>query len=268
MINILVSVNPDLASSIAIRYAGELSQFMDIALQPIHVKEPEQKGNLFGTGWVRHTWEHALAERAEEEINLLIRTEKRYCPALAAPRVVVGERESEILKELQTGVYDLFMEGVLASFDEADFRRLVGSKLYQNAPCPVIVVKNLVTLEKVALLSYPGLEPSSFVGDVTNTLAQLRLPLEVIHLVPKKDIKGLEINEGGQNVLEFNNLFDAVRKRGLNIKKGQALTGHPKEIADYLSKYGMVVCAIRDVLDKKSPIYTVLAFTPSPVLLY
>ena len=181
MVNILVSVNPDLASSIAIRYAGQLSQLMDIALQPIHVKEPEQKGNLFGTGWVRHTWEHALAEKGEEEINLLIRTEKRYCPALAAPRVVVGERENEILRELQTGAYDLFMEGVLASFDEADFKKLLGSKLYQNAPCPAIAVKNLVTLEKVALLSYAGLEPSRLLGDVTDILAQLKLPLEVIH---------------------------------------------------------------------------------------
>jgi len=267
MVNILVSVNPDLASSIAIRYAGQLSQLMDIALQPIHVKEPEQKGNLFGTGWVRHTWEHALAEKGEEEINLLIRTEKRYCPALAAPRVVVGERENEILRELQTGAYDLFMEGVLASFDEADFKKLLGSKLYQNAPCPAIAVKNLVTLEKVALLSYAGLEPSRLLGDVTDILAQLKLPLEVIHLVPRKDIKDLEVNEGGQNTQEFNNLVDAIGKKGLNFEKGQVLTGHPKDIADYLSRYGLVVCAVRDVLEKKSPIYTVLAFTPSPIFI-
>ncbi|HDM09430.1 MAG: universal stress protein [Deltaproteobacteria bacterium] len=267
MVNILVSVNPDLASSIAIRYAGQLAHFMEIALQPIHVKEPEQKGSLFGTGWVRHTWEHALAEKGEEEINLLIRTEKPYCPALAAPRVVVGERENEILKELQTGAYDLFMEGILASFDEGDFKKLITSKLYQSAPCPAIVVKNLVPLEKVALLSYVGLEPSKLVDDVSDILRQAKLPLDVIHLVPKKDKKDLEVNEEAHEAQGFDNLVDAIRKKGLDLQKGQVLTGHPKDIADYLSRYGLVVCAVRNALDKKSPIHTVLAFTPSPIFI-
>jgi len=267
MINILISVNSDLASSIAIRYAGQLAQFMEVALQPIHVKEPEQKGNLFGTGWVRHTWEHALADRAEEEISLLIRTEKPYCPALAAPRVVVGERESEILKELQTGSYDLLMGGMLASFDDGEFRKLVSSRLYQNMPCPIIVVKNLVGVSKVALLTHKDMDPSVLVEQFFSVFKESNLVLDVVHCVPEKGKGGISIDDLDPQEKHPRKVIDALQKLNWKPQQAETVSGRPKEIADYLSKYGLVACAIRDGLDRKNPIYTILAHAPSPIFL-
>ena len=267
MMNILVSVNPDLASSIAIRYAGQLAKLMEVALQPIHVKEPEQKGNLFGTGWVRHTWEHALAEKGEEEINLLIKTEKPFCPALAAPRVVVGERETEILRELQIGTYDLFMEGVLASFNECDFKKLVSSKLYQNAPCPIIIVKNLVPLDRIALLSHTGLEPSRLVGHIYDMFGKTNLPFDVIHCIPDKQKKEIQVVDGTHQEQELIRMAEAFGKWDLQPQKTQVISGRPKDIAEYLSKYGLVACGLKDGLERKSPIYSVLALAPSPILI-
>lgn len=267
MINILVSVSVDLASSIAIRYAGQLGKLIEIALQPIHIKEPEQKGNLFGTGWVRHTWEHALAEKGQEEISLLIKTEKPYCPALAAPRVVVGERENEILRELQTGSYDLFMEGFLTSFDEGDFKRLVGSKLYQNVPCPIIVVKNLVPLDRIVLLTYNGVDPSRLVEQISGIFREAKLPVDVIHCVPEKGRDKIQVREQGNQEKELENVVDALKARNWESEKSEVITGRPRDIAEYLSKYGLVACVIRDGLDRKSPVYTVLAHTPSPIFI-
>ncbi len=267
MISILISVRADLVSSIAIRYAGQLGELLDIGLQPIHVKEPDSKGNLFGTGWVRHTWEHALAEKGEEEINQLIKTEKRYCPALAAPRVLVGERESEILRELQSGGYDLFMEGVLASFHEGDFRKLVRSKLYQNSPCPIIMVKNLVPLERVAFILHEGGDSVNLVERYVEVLGEAGLPSDLLHYHTDGHHRELVVEEGEGRIGDIDKAKNTLETRGQKTGKTLLISGPPREVAGYLSGYGLIACAIRDEIHKKSPISSVLAHTPSPIFI-
>ena len=44
MIHSLISLNADLASSIALRFACRLTQFVDMRLQTIHVEEVEKEG--------------------------------------------------------------------------------------------------------------------------------------------------------------------------------------------------------------------------------
>ncbi len=267
MINILISVRADLVSSIALRYAGQLGEIVEIGLQPIHVKEPEERGNLFGTGWVRHTWEHALAEKGEEEINQLIRTEKRYCPALAAPRVLVGEREREILRELQSGGYDLFMEGVLASFNEGDFKKLVQSRLYRSAPCPIIMVKNLVALDKVAFIVGEGGDAMSLVERYTEVLGEADLLLDLLYYSPDRRSPELIVQDAEGQIPQIDKTIKALEGKGQRTGKVLIITGPSREVAEHLSDYGLVACAIQDEIRRKSKISSVLARTPSPLFL-
>jgi hypothetical protein len=239
---------------------------MEIGLQPIHVKEPEQKGNLFGTGWVRHTWEHALAEKGKEEINQLIRTEKPNCPALAAPRVVLGNREEEILRELQAGAYDLFMEGALASFNVNDFRNLVRSKLYQNVPCPIVVVKNLVPLEKTSLLLYEGMDAHRLIKEYVHVFKEAKLALDLLYYTPGTS-DTIHITEADLSEPTISSAKQLLEDAQLPPHSTQRIAGTPQQVGEYLADYALVGAAIIDEAGKKNPILTVLARTPSPVFI-
>ncbi len=266
MVNILVSVRADLASSIAIRYAGQLSKYMEIGLQPIHVKEPETKESLLGTGWVRHTWENALTEKGMEEINQLIRIEKPNCPALAAPRVLVGERDEEILRELQMGNYDLFMEGVLATFNIADFQKLLKSKLYQNLPCPVIMVKNLVSIEKFAFLTFEGIDSEEVATKFLQVFRETSPSIDIIHFKPEKSPE-LEVTEDEISDASVDSARKVFDNAGIENTRMLLAAGPPQEMSEYLGSYALVVSSAKDGLAKKKNLLTVLARTPSPVFL-
>ncbi len=266
MINILVSVKPDLASSIAIRYAGQLSKFMEIGLQPIHVKEPDNKEGLLGTGWVRHTWEHALTEKGVEEINQLIWTEKPNCPSLAAPRVVVGDREEEILQELQVGDYDLFMEGMLASFNISDFQKLVKSKLYQNIPCPMVIVKNLIPIEKFALLTFDGVDARELAKKFIQIFGDIHLALDILHYETGQS-QELEIKEGKASNKYTDTAMEILESAGWSPTHIKIIQGPPQQVSEYLADYALIGSSVRDGLSKRNSLMTVLARTPSPIFL-
>lgn len=266
MINILVSVRPDLASSIALRYAGELGKLMEIGLQPIHIKEPEDRGNLFGTGWVRHTWEQALAQRGEEEIGLLIRTEKPNCPQLSAPRVIVGDKDEEILKEAQIGAYDLFMEGILASFNVAGFQRLLRSNLYQNMPCPIIVVKNLIPLEKTALLFSEGMDSRRLIQNFIKLFEDAKFPVDLLYYTSDRRDK-LELQDGKDSMGDLIYASQLLENHHWPPRDLVTISGPPHLLADYLGDYALVGSAIKDDIDRKHPILTVFGRTPSPIFI-
>lgn len=145
MILALISINTDLGSSIALRYAYELSNKIDMRLYDIHVVDAKQSGSSPGFGWVQKTWENALIESKSEEIRQFLDMEKVELPFLKTPKILIGDRTEKLLDELQTGQYAFFLEGALPSFNPNDFYRLVHSRLYRLMPCPVMIVKNLVS---------------------------------------------------------------------------------------------------------------------------
>ena len=134
MLRTLVYLDADLASSIALRYTCQLAQLVDMKLHSVHVEEPDQDGHAPGTGWVRRTWESTMLKTGEFEIAQLINAEKSSCPKLGAPKMIVGDRESEILREIQRESYDLFVEGLLHSFTTKKLFDKINSKLYKPRP--------------------------------------------------------------------------------------------------------------------------------------
>jgi len=99
MLRTLVYLDADLASSIALRYACQLTRVVDMKLHTFHVEEPDHDGHAPGTGWVRRTWESMVLKTGEFEIAQLIKAEKASCPKLDTPKMLIGDRENEILRE-------------------------------------------------------------------------------------------------------------------------------------------------------------------------
>ena len=69
MMNVLLSLNTDLGSSIAVRYANELTARSPMIVQYIHVVDPSRNSGTSGSGWVRHTYEKVLLESGEDEVR-------------------------------------------------------------------------------------------------------------------------------------------------------------------------------------------------------
>ena len=73
MLKVLISLNANLASKIALRYTCQMAKMIEMDVEPIHVEEADTEGNPPGTGWVREGWKKGLLETASDEIYELIR---------------------------------------------------------------------------------------------------------------------------------------------------------------------------------------------------
>ena len=266
MLRTLVYLDADLASSIALRYACQLAQLVDMKLDSVHVEEPEADGHAPGTGWVRRTWENTMLKTGEFEIAQLIKAEKSSCPKLGPPKMLVGDRENEILREIQRESYDLFVEGLLHSFTTKKLYDKFNSRLYKHIPCPVIIVKNLVNVEKIALIVRSEIEPKRLVSLFLNIFMNAKIKLDLIFC---------EFQEPGQLSYnakkETNGTLSAVEKM---LAENQyppenclTIQGAPEEIGDALRDYGLIACPFYHTISKKSNWFQLLSHIPSPILI-
>jgi hypothetical protein len=151
----LMALQTDLASRIAIRYAGRLEKLVRFNMQAIHVPDMDEKGHSPGSGWVHQTWENVIVQQAREDIAGLLRKELFYY-SIGEPKIVQGERDRVILAEMNQKQYDFFIEGVLHSFEPDRFFQKLDSDLYRNILCPVLMVKNLMDLNRgIQILGTP-----------------------------------------------------------------------------------------------------------------
>ncbi len=67
MIKALVSVEVDLASSIAIRFACQLGELTDIEILPVYVKESPPYEAVRGAGWVSRTWQKEMVHKGNQK---------------------------------------------------------------------------------------------------------------------------------------------------------------------------------------------------------
>lgn len=266
MLRTLVYLDADLASSIALRYACQLTQVIDMKLHTVHVEEPDHDGYAPGTGWVRRTWESAMLKTGEFEIAQLIKAEKSSCPILGAPKMLVGDRENEILREIQRESYDLFVEGSLHSFTAKKLYDKIHSRLYRHISCPVIVVKNLVNLEKIALIVRDEIESKKLVSMFLKIFGGAKLNLDLIYC---------EFQEPGElsskGKADANGTLNAVEKilmeQNWHPEDCRTIQGAPEEIGDALRDYGLVASPLHHSISKKSNWFQLLSHIPSPILI-
>ena len=266
MLRTLVYLDADLASSIALRYACQLTQVVDMKLHTFHVEEPDHDGHAPGTGWVRRTWESAMLKTGEFEITQLIKAEKSSCPTLGAPKMIVGDRENEILREVQRESYDLFVEGSLHSFTAKKLYDKIHSRLYKHIPCPVIVVKNLVNLEKIALIVRGEEESNKLVSLFVKIFSGAKLNLDLIYCKfqepGKLSSKGIADPNGTLNAVKKN-----LMEQNWHPKDCRTIQGAPEEIGDVLRDYGLIAFPLHHSINKKSNWFQLLSHIPSPILI-
>lgn len=266
MIKALVSLDADLASSIALRYACQLANIIEMDLNTMHVEEADRQGSPPGSGWVRRTWENALLKTGETEIGQLVQAERLSYPALRAPKMVVGDREDEVLHEIQKETYDLFIEGALHTFTTTNFYNKIRSKLYRHMPSPVIMVKNLVKLEKMVIVFSEEVEFQRLVEKFSKIFKKASVGLDLMYYQFETSPEpSPDTSKNANRILE--NASDILKEAGWQIAQTRSFQGLPAEMAELLRDYGLVISPFRRTLTKNSLLLELLSRIPSPVLL-
>ncbi len=121
-------------------------------VHPVYVKEFPSDGSRTGAGWARRTWEREIIKQGKDEISEMIMTEMDFCPALIEPRVIYGDRQSELLKIVQMEEFDLYVEGTHFPWNAGSIYKQIHSKLYKGLDFPVVWVRTSRKINQVLLL--------------------------------------------------------------------------------------------------------------------
>jgi hypothetical protein len=275
MINTLLSINADLASSIAFRYACRLAGLIDMQLQTIHVEEVETEKYPPGSGWVRSTWEDGLLQSSREEIAQLINADKTSCPPLNTSILRIGDREEELLREIKKQSYDLLLEGVLSSFDGQPFHNRIRSKLYRYVPCPIIVVKNLAQPNRVALAMADVKDVVPVVSTFLKLFDNTKTTVDLCYCdisgtdaagVKQRIADGSEADEeAGRRVIT--DAMDLLATKGWTPEANWIIRDKPARIGEMLDDYGLVGARIPRSAHQRSLMTDLLCQVPSATLL-
>jgi hypothetical protein len=152
MIKTLVAIEVDLASSLAIRYACQLGNLVNLEIYPVYVKEPPSEAPTTGVGWVRRTWEREIVAAGQEEIQEMLASEMESCPVLQEPRVIYGDREYELLKIMEHEPFDLYVEGAPYPFTPANIHHRLHQKFYQHLGTPMIWLRTLRKINQLLVV--------------------------------------------------------------------------------------------------------------------
>jgi len=265
MLKTLVYLNADLASSIALRYACQMSKIVEMRLETIHVEEPGVEEQSPGTGWVRQTWETALLKTGEEEIAQLIQAEKPLCPPLPATKMFLGNREEKILQELQKERYDLFLEGTLYSFTSSNFYEKIRSRLFRDASCPFIFVKNLMGLTRIALLFGRGMDHFSVASSFLRIFGKAEVDVDLLYYdFPRNGATPPMEKDAEETLSAARNLLS---NQGRAWKECRVIQENPEAVGDLFKNYGLVVSSVQHVMNGRSPLTELLHRIPSPIFL-
>ncbi len=250
MIRSLVAVSPDIEASIALRFACELAHFCEMSIQAIYAKEPELPGTFSEIGWARRTWEREMIEKFEKEISKLVTTESRFCPVAINPIVTTGDKEKVILDRLKSGEYDLFIEGAVSMDPDVIHERLE-SRLYANAPTPVILVRNLLKIRDILIL----LEEDNINERLMNLLEQI---------FQRKDFNTnvCFLEETSGNLEELKSV-NQLKNKGFSVHKVLSVSSNslPKEC-------GLIVISLNRQTSDISQIGNILGKIDAPVLFF
>jgi hypothetical protein len=262
MLKALIPIELNLGSNIALRYACQKAKLLDIGLQPIHVEEPDDKSHSANSGWIRRTWESGLEDAGRAEVQRILDGEKLDCLIVPHPIVSVGDREEEILRELQRVRYDIFVEGMVSNFNPTVFRNLLRSKLYKRMPCPALIVKNLITSNSVLLLADARVEPAWLANQFQRMFPKSKVEFDLALYAADARQRGVDPQELLESIVRLLEAKGAVPNQTLVLEE------RPEDSGEELGRYGLVAAVVDRRSSRKSPLMEALARTPSPLLLF
>ncbi len=260
MQDVLIALQTDLASSIAIRYLCQLEKLGRLNVQAIHVPDMDDLGRSPGGGWVQQTWENAIFERVRDEIARMVPKEL-FHSSMGELKIVPGERDQVIREEMDQNHYDFFIEGLLHSFEPNRFFEKLDSPLYRNLPCPALMVKNLVDLTR-------GIQIVGTLDTFSSVLAWFlklwdEIPAEpdilVCHFEASKE-KGTFLENDSDLISDIDGRFFKYGKKIASIKTAK---GSSNELALLVRDHALLVSPLPE---SSSHMAQMLAKSPCPIL--
>ncbi len=253
MIKALVYVDPDLSSSIALRYTCNLAGMFDMEIQAIHAHQPEGHSHMVHAGWARRTWEKIQLEESKKEIEQLLTAEKQYCPVSIQPIVLAGDPKKEIQEHLEKGGYDLFVEGIRRPLSSKGLAKKLQSSLYMTAPCPILLVQNLTPLDKVLLVIRERPTTKAMLSMFNNLFKGGKWTMDA--MIPEFLVKSVDEKEAEEVLKECGFEVGDIHRIKNTHQVGR------------LRDYGLVAIGVNRGKIDKAPLVEFVQHLPSPILL-
>jgi nucleotide-binding universal stress UspA family protein len=255
MLKTAVAVEADLASRIAIRYACQLGRSIDMTISTIHALEPGEEGQAIATGWVRQTWENAVAQETASRVASLVKSEQAGCRLLENPVFLPPEhsRDERIADFLRSNECDLLVEGILHRFEPDQFMAKFGSRLYRALPCPILLAKNLTPLSKGVLWVTEGKVPEGMVETFLRIFPAQSIELEFL-------ICGFEQSLSAEAV---ENAVSLLESAGVSIKKVSSVEGPASSMATLVRDHFLIIAPVPS---ENSPMAELLSKSPCSLL--
>jgi len=242
MTKTLLNIDENLASSIALRFSAYLNKFIPLSLFITHVEEPDKKEHV-GKGLVHQAWEEGVIASGRRLVDRMLHTENIDCPLAAQPEITVGIRNEEILSQLRNGQYQLYIEGYLNTADPDAFYQLISSQLFSEAPCPLLIAKNLSISKKCALLCADSVDPKLLVEQSCKILDKATFLIDIVYFKFKEnnELQLLSREEAGSHLRETEELLAEKNKQVENV---HVASGTPEQVGDFLKEYALVTSTL------------------------
>ncbi|MHB8810150.1 MAG: hypothetical protein ACYC9M_09075 [Desulfobulbaceae bacterium] len=260
----LLYLDEDLASSMAFRFAAAQGQELDMALQPFHVVEPEGKAPE-DLGWVSRSWERAQVAGGLDKVNRLVRTENIAWHQADEPKIALGDKDQETLRELAGGGYSLFVEGYLDKSDPSDFLCFLNAARFRKNPCPLLLVKNLVDPEQLLLLLDREMDAGLAVSHLTDLYGDAARDLDLTVLYYKSAEGGELVFQQRKKGSSLDRIEALLAQAGWNDPEWMVVQGPPEKAAGYMQGHGLVVTLFPGLAGARAEL---LAHLANPVLLF
>jgi len=260
----LIHLKEDLPSTIGFHYAAAYTKQSGMDLQVIHVVEPDPspRNNAVQP---RPTGEKEIIAAGLDEVHRLMRTENiEYCQA-GEPKIMVGDKDQEILDELQKDSYSVYFEGYLTTDKHSDFLNFLNCRRFREVPCPLLIVKDLASISNLFLLVNNEVDGEKIVSGLNSlyAISKKNINLTVLYYTYKKgrELLFVDKNETGPYLDHIGRLLE---QSGWNEPEWIAVQGSPHKTAEYIHGYGLVATAFPA---KISPRAELIARLTNPVFL-
>jgi hypothetical protein len=238
VIRTLVSIDVDLASSLAIRLACLLGSFVNMEVTPVYVKEFISHDVAMGAGWASRTWEREIIDEGKQEIADMILTEMDFCPVLTAPRVMYGDRDSELLKVILAEKFDLLVEGPHFSWSPSEIHKKLRAKLYQRLAHPLVLVRALRKITEVPVLCLNVEGTRALAGALARIWKGCPVPLRLFGPLSTAGSAGVALSQAVSEAAKD------LEKAGCTVSVQDPSSPGTQSMADALKHCGMSAVAV------------------------
>lgn len=259
----LLYLDEDLASSMAFRFAAAQARELGMGLQIFHVVEPEGKPpeNL---GWVSRSWEKVQLAGGLDKVLRLVRTENIVWRQAGDPKIALGDKDLETLRELSGGDYSLYVEGYLSTPDPADFLRFLDAERFRKNPCPLLLVKNLVAHEQLLLLLDREMDAGQSVSRLTALYGDAAGDIDLTVLYYKSGEGRELVFQERKNGPHLDRVGELLAQEGWSEPEWLVMQGPTEKAAGYMQGYGLVATSFPGAAGARAEL---LAHLANPVLL-